>query len=141
MSNRWANLAQPAEDPRQGRRGEVELILLLAEHLPRAERELIEAVYLHGQSMAHVARLSQTPARTVQRRVQRLVNRMTDRRFAYVALRGDHLPSELRPVARRLILEGRTLRETAARTRRTLHEVRELRTRVLATIDAHVRDP
>ena len=141
MEHYAADPPQSSLAPRLDRRDEVEQILLLAEYLPQDDRELIEAVYLHGRSTAAIARLARISQRTVQRRVQRTLKRMKDRRFAFVALRGQQLPTDLRGVARRLILEGRTLRDTARTCRKTLHQIREMRIQLLATIDAHIADP
>ncbi len=132
-------LLSETEDRRPARRGDLDQLVALADSLPRAERELIEAVYVDGRSMSELARLARVTPRTMQRRVQRIRKRTQSHYFRYFALQGYRLPADVRPVGQRLLLEGLSLRATATLTRLTLHEVRQRQTRLLALIDAHIQ--
>ena len=102
-----------------------ERILQLAEHLRTPDRLLLEQVYRHGLSAADVARLTGQPPRRVQRRLARLLQRMRDPLFKFVVARSELLPPPARAAARRVILQGQSLRSTAQSTGQSLHEVRQ----------------
>ncbi len=115
----------PAMERRIQRRDQVEYLLSVAEHLPRADQVLIEQAYGQGTSVADLARLAGRSRRAVQTRLARLTKRIRQPMFAYVVLHGDLLPSEARRVARLVVLHGYSLRHTAAALDRSLHYVRE----------------
>jgi DNA-directed RNA polymerase specialized sigma24 family protein len=99
-------------------------ILALAPHLGPNDRALIEQVYRHGQSLAEVGRAAGVPAGRLQRRLARVLQRLRQPLFQFVVASGDMLPRETRATARLVVLEGQSLRRTAARTGLTLHQVR-----------------
>ena len=107
-------------------------------HLRRRERFLIEHVYRHGRSLTDLARVSGVPRRTLQSRQQRALRRLNSRCFRYVAVHLDTLPRPLQGVARCAVLEGRSLRDTARKTGRTLHEVRQSSIRLHTLLEARM---
>ncbi len=107
------------------RRDAAERLLALAEHLPTDERLLIEQVYRHGLSIAQLAQLAGERPRRLQRRVAQILRRMRDPLFRFVAGRGELLPRDVRPTARLVVLEGRSLRDAARRRASSLHYVRQ----------------
>lgn len=107
-----------------GRRRSVEALLHLAERLPAEERGLIEAVCRDGRSATDIARSVGEPPRRFQRKLNNIMQRIGDPLFVFVALRIDEIPAELRPVARRAVLQGLSQRRTAEATGRSLHSVR-----------------
>ena len=116
-------------------RDEADRILALAVHLRRRERALVEHVYNHGRSIADLARVSGVPRRTLQHRQQRALRRLNSRTFRYVAVHLDTLPRPLQGIARCAVLEGRSLRDTARKTGRTLHDVRQSSIRLHALLE------
>jgi DNA-directed RNA polymerase specialized sigma24 family protein len=126
---------------RLDRRALAERVLGLAEHLTRAERTLIEQVYRDGQSFAEVGRRQRRPGDAVRQQVQRLVRRMLSDDFRFVVTAEALLPEDLRALARRRVLECRSLRDTARRTGRTLHDVRRADLRLRALLEAQRRGP
>jgi hypothetical protein len=119
----------PERNTRAGklRRAWVERILDLAKHLDAPDRLLIEQVYRYGRPTAELAQLTGTNTRTMQRKVAQLILRMRRRDYQFVAYQGDLLPRHVRPVARHVILEGRSLRDAASLSNLTLHQVRDFR--------------
>lgn len=107
------------------RRDQVEYLLSVAEHLPKADQLLVEQAYGQGTSVADLARLAGRSRRAVQARLTRLTKRLRQPLFAYVVLHGDLLPQDARRVARLVVLHGHSLRHTAAVLDRSLHYVRE----------------
>lgn len=107
-----------------GQRRGVEALLQLAERLPADERGLLEAVYRDGRSPTDIARSVGQPPRRFQRKLNAIMQRIGDPLFLFVARRLDELPPELRPVARRSVLQGLSQRRTAEATGRSLHTVR-----------------
>lgn len=125
---RAAAASDPARRARQtvhDRRDAAERVLQLAGHLADADRLLLEQVFRHGVSLAEVARLSGQRPRVLQRRVRRLLLRLNDPLFRFVAGRCDLLPQEVQATARRTVLHGRSLRDTARATGRSLHQIRQ----------------
>jgi DNA-directed RNA polymerase specialized sigma24 family protein len=110
---------------RELRTGATERVLQLAQHLGESDRALIEQVYEHGQSLSKVAKATGVPASQLQRRLSRVLKRMRQPLFRFVAVRGDLLPREVSGTARRVVLQGMSLRETARRSGLTLHRVRK----------------
>lgn len=116
--------AERAKHMIASRRDAADQVLQLAEHLAERDRLLLEQLYRHGQPIAQVARLTRQRPRVLQRRVKHLLKRVASPQYRWVAGRLELLPPELRAVARRGVLQGQSLRETARTTGRTLHEVR-----------------
>ncbi|MEM9019303.1 MAG: hypothetical protein AAGC44_01970 [Planctomycetota bacterium] len=114
-----------------------EQVVRLAQHLPTLERRLIEQHLMDGLAVADLARLYREHPRTTRRRIERLVTRMHSPEFRLTVLHPDLLPRELRRVAQLLFVQGRSLRETARLTRRTLHRIRNQRTAIQALAQMH----
>jgi len=110
---------------RRMRRDARERLLDEARHLPAADRLLVEQVYRHGMRLSDVATLIGRDPEWVGRRVRRLVARTRDPVYRYVTRRSHRLSKPRRAVALAVIVEGRTLRDTADATRLSLHAVRE----------------
>lgn len=107
------------------RRRGPERVLRLAAYLPPGDRVLVEAVYRDGRSLADLARLADRPPAALARRLASVLRRLRSPLFAFVAIRGEALPSDTRAVARRRFIEGRTLTETCRLTHQPLHRVRQ----------------
>ena len=137
----FLNDRDPDARTRQARltlRDRPEQVVRLAQHLPTLQRRLIEQHLMEGLTVADLARLYREHPRTTRRRIERLVERMHSPEFRLTVLHPDLLPAELQRVARLLFVQGRSLRDTARLTRRTLHRIRNQRT-ALQTL-AHVHD-
>lgn len=125
MNHQRVEVAAAADRERiAGRRRGVEALLHLAQRLPAHERGLVEAVYRDGRSPTDIARSVGQPPRRFQRKLNAIMQRIGDPLFLFVARRLDELPAELRPVARRSVLQGLSQRQTAQATGRSLHTVR-----------------
>lgn len=106
-------------------RAEAERLRALAEHLPAADRALIEAMYGDGLRSEAIAALRGTSASAVRRRIGRLVDRMERPEFAAVVTMARACPGERWDAARLVVVEGRSLREAARMLGVTLHEARK----------------
>lgn len=115
-----------------------EQVVRLAQHLPTLQRRLIEQHLMEGLSLADLARLYREHPRTTRRRIERLAERLFSPEFRLTVLHPELLPAELQRVARLLFVQGRSLRDTARLTRRTLHQIRSQRTTLQAL--AQVQD-
>ncbi len=109
---------------RRSRADVAQRILLRAAHLPDRDRALLESLYRDGMSAKDLARLARIPPRALRLRVHRLVRRLSSPRFAFVLVHAPHWPPLRRRVAELHILEGRSIRSTAALLGITLHQVR-----------------
>lgn len=116
-----------SEALRQWARGHAEELVLLADHLPPGDRELVQAVLRDGQTVRRLARVGGGEPAALSLRLRTLLDRMRSPAFRLVALRGPLLGPDDRRCAQLLFLEGLSLRAAARRTGRPLHEVRRLR--------------
>lgn len=132
---------QAARERRWADRGWVEQVLSRAEHLPPEDRALVEHVYRFGRPIAEMARLQRIGPRSMQRRLHRLEERLFSTRFTYIAAHETLLPRHLRAVARRSVLQGRSMRDTARLTGLSLHRVRQYRVFLDAFLAGALREP
>ncbi len=103
----------------------VERILLLAEHLGRTDRMLLDRYFRQGMTASDIASATGLSRFRVKRRVVRCLKRMHRKDFQLALIHlGSLHPRELRPLLKRVMLEGQSLRTVARRTGRTLHVVR-----------------
>jgi DNA-directed RNA polymerase specialized sigma24 family protein len=116
--------AEAADLRRRRRRDLADLLTDRAAWLPEEDRALIHAVYREHLTAREVAFLRGATARRVRRRLRTLIERMLSRRFEVVLRERDGWGVVRRRIATSVVLEGRTLRETAERLGLTLHAVR-----------------
>ena len=88
-----------------------EVVLRRAELLDRADKDLLEAVMIRGQSATAVARLMGADPRLVRKRVLRVVRRISERLFLRTARVLDFLPPQEARLARMRFCQGLTYRE------------------------------
>ena len=108
-----------------GVRDRREAWLRLAEHLPAGDRLLLQQLYDHGLTVQDLARLTQTCPRKLERRAHRLIQRIEHPGYAYTLLHSQTLGEDRLRVARRLFLEGQTLRQITRETHLSMHAVRQ----------------
>lgn len=101
-----------------------EQIVRLAQALPDEDRILLEKRFGDGLSVTDIARRSRRSAAVIRRRIERLTRRLNSPEFRFTVLHQDRLPRPMRRTATLLFVHGRSLRETAKLTRKTLHRVR-----------------
>lgn len=88
------------------------------------ERALIHAMYRQGLSALQIAQIRGVPARIIRRRLKAIIARLTSHRFVFVLRHRDQWTPTRRRVATSVILQGRSLRQTAALLSISLHAVR-----------------
>lgn len=101
-----------------------EQIVRLAQALPADDRLLLERRYADGLTITDIARRSRRSANTISRRIDRLTRRIGSPEFRFTLLHQDKLPRPMRRTATLLFVQGRSLRETAQLTKKSLHRVR-----------------
>lgn len=101
-----------------------EQIVRLAQALPADDRLLLERRFGDGLAIIDIARRSRRSANTISRRIDRLTRRLTSPEFRFTLLHQDKLPRPMRRTATLLFVQGRSLRETAQLTKKSLHRVR-----------------
>lgn len=141
--------ADPGDLRRRRRKELIERILDRTPWLPAGDRMLVEAVYRDERTVAELAPMLNTKPRTLRRRVQRLVRRMLSPEFMFVVgrfiegaqrrrvasaqqlgsagPRGRAWNRATNKVAEEVVLNGRSLRETAQTLHLSLHAVRRYR--------------
>lgn len=115
---------QPNLDRRTDCRLLPEQIVRLAQALPADDRILLERRYADGLTITAIARRSRRSANTISRRIQRLTERLGSPEFRFTLLHQDKMPRPMRRTATLLFIQGRSIRETARLTNKTLHRVR-----------------
>jgi DNA-directed RNA polymerase specialized sigma24 family protein len=103
--------------------------------LEPAERELLTAVLVRGQSCASLARLTGRCPRSLRRLVLRRVRRMSSPQFTFAARSLAYLAPGDAMIARMRFCQGLSVREVARRLRLTHHAARRWADRVRAQID------
>lgn len=88
------------------------------------ERALIDAMYRQGLTAAQIAQLRNEPAPLIRRKIRVVVTRVLSPRFVFVLRHRDQWPPTRRRIATACVLQGRTLRQTAAHLQLSLHAVR-----------------
>lgn len=101
-----------------------EQIVRLAQALPDEERLLLERRFSDGLTLRDLARRSRRSADTISRRIDRLTRRLSSPEFRFTLLHQQKLPRAMRRTATLLFIQGRSLRETARLTNKSLHRVR-----------------
>jgi len=110
---------------RTGRRVSVEAILHRAQLLPRVPRAIVCAFYDAGVPVKELAMLHHTTPLKMWRCLNHWRDTISDPAFLMAAKFRDRLPHELELLAQAHWIEGRPLREIAAKRKATLHEVRK----------------
>ncbi|MFT5423459.1 MAG: DNA-directed RNA polymerase specialized sigma24 family protein [Phycisphaerales bacterium] len=104
--------------------GAVDWLLLRAQWLPTADRELVEAVYREGKSAAEIARLGDASVGVVRNRIKQIVDRLCSDRLPFVVERSPSWSPTRRRVARQCVIEGHSMRAASERLGVSLHTVR-----------------
>lgn len=109
---------------RTSARAEPEQIVRLAQMLPAEDRLLLERRFADGLTVTDLARSSRRSAHAISRRIDRLTRRLASPEFRFTVLHQDRLPKAMRRTATLLFVQGRSLRDTAKLTRKSLHRIR-----------------
>lgn len=109
---------------RTGARHRPEQIVRLAQALPVEDRLLLEQRFADGLSVADLARRSRRSAQTISRRIDKLTRRLASPEFRFTVMHQQRLPKPMRRTASLLFVHGKSLRETARLTNKSLHRVR-----------------
>ena len=110
------------------------IIMGRAEMLASEDRDLVEAVLVHGQPTRLVAKMMGIGPRVVRKRIYILGRRLTSRRFLDAARALQYLPPEDAKLARLRFCEGATQRQLSARLDVSLHVLRRRLDRISAEI-------
>jgi len=110
------------------------VLLARAELLGRDDRELIEAVWMRGQSIRSLARLMGVTRHTLRRRLQRLCRHLASRRFLDAARALRHLTPDDADLARRRFCHRQPLRRLALDLGISEHGLRRRLDRISAQI-------
>lgn len=118
--------ATRADILRRGRkRNDIERLLNLAAEFAEPDRLLVQQIFQHGMPIRQAARLLNVAESTLHRRLRTLLQRTRDPLFTFVACHQHNLPKHLRPTAKRIVLQGQSLREAADNTQQSLHTIRQ----------------
>ena len=111
-------------DRRTAHRLGPEQIVRLAQALPADDRLLLERRYADGLTVTDIARRSRRSTNTIRQRIDRLTQRLDSPEFRFTLLHQNKMPRPMRRTATLLFIQGRSLRETAHLTKKTLHRIR-----------------
>ena len=105
-----------------------------AELLSGQDRDLVEAVLVHGQSTSAVGRMTGLSARVVRRRLHRICNRLTSRSFLDVARALPYLSEADAELAQARFCRGATHMELCREFGLTWHALRRRLDKISAQI-------
>ena len=114
-------------------------VLGRAELLGDGDKELLEAVFLRGQSAASVARMMRARPRAIQAKVRRLVRRVMSRSFMDAARALPFLSPPDAALAKMRYCQGGKYQDLCRRLDLTLHQVRRNLDRLSAQIETIAR--
>ncbi|MGE3106857.1 MAG: hypothetical protein AB7G11_05000 [Phycisphaerales bacterium] len=114
----------PTDLRRRHGREVVERITSRAQWLPRADRELILAVFNDGKRTKDLAALMSVSPRVLRSRVRRLVRRVTSEQFQFAALHHETWPAGMKRAAEACIFAGLSIKDAARELGLTYHGVR-----------------
>ena len=120
--------AEPAESAAQelrNRAGLTSRLLHLADHLPEADRALLQAVYDRGMQPCDFARAVRQRPRAIQYRIRRIITRIGSPMFQFVVGQQMVWNEPRRSIAELAILRGVSQREVARRLGVSVHRVRQ----------------
>lgn len=120
MSDKWCH-------PRGQERGRVEVLIDRAKLLRPEDRVLVEQVYVNHARPVDLAQLQGVDRRVLERRLKRLLERVTSEEFLFVHSHLSSFDPAMKKVAKRVFLQGYSLRETATMTGMGLTRVRRLK--------------
>ncbi len=106
-------------------RERVERRLALAEHLPKADRLLLQQVLEKGLPVAQLARLMGRRPQQLRRRIRKLIRHMEQPIYRFMILHADLLSPDTRRTAELVVFGVRSLRQAADELNLSLHQVRE----------------
>jgi len=111
-------------DRRTAHRLGPEQIVRLAQALPADDRLLLERRFADGLTAADIARRSRRSAATIRQRIDKLTRRLASPEFRFTLMHQNKLPRAMRKTATLLFIQGRSMRETAELTNKSLHRIR-----------------
>lgn len=111
-------------DRRTSHRLGPEQIVRLAQALPTDDRLLLERRFADGLTVTDIARRSRRSATTIRHRIAKLTRRLASPEFKFTLLHQDKMPRTMRRTATLLFVQGRSMRETAEATNKSLHRIR-----------------
>ena len=123
------NIAQVRRIPRND-----DVLMGRAELLRERDRDLVEAVMLHGQSAVAMGRLMGVSHRSVRSRVQKLCRHLCSRRFLDAARALSYMSPADAKLTQLRFCAGMTLRQLSAELGLTEHHIRRRLDRLSAQI-------
>jgi DNA-directed RNA polymerase specialized sigma24 family protein len=101
-----------------------EILVARAQWLSPPDAALVRATFGQGSTVAQVARLARTDARSLRRRLRRLVRRLSSREFLVVLRAWEHWAPTRRRVARACFIDGLSQRQACKALKLSLHTIR-----------------
>lgn len=117
-------------------RHRIEQVLMRAEYLDQPDRALLDQVLARNVRPRQIAAVTGCTARCVQRRVRRLVLHLTDPAVLHILRNHRKWEASTGRVALCVLVQRRTLRDTAGELNLSLHEVRQCVQKVKGLLEA-----
>lgn len=111
-----------------------DLLMARAALLSRDDRELIEAVFIRGQTTRSLSRMMGVEMRPLRNHVRRLAKRLASRKFLSVARALPYLSAADAQLARLRFCQGRTLRQLREQFNVSEHTLRRWLDHVAAQV-------
>lgn len=108
-----------------GRRSQVQMLLNLAQHLPKGDQVLLRQVFDLGISPGQIAQAARCNRHSIYRRIRSLLRRLNDPLFGFAVAHFETFDRTTRAVARAIVLHGLTQRQAARTTGLTVHLIRQ----------------
>jgi len=133
------NIAEQVNNTKGRHRGGIELLRSRLNLLSGTDKLLMTMYIKHGNSIRQIARIRGTSEASVNRRIRSITERLTDGPYIDCLRNRDKLTRRQLAVAKDYYLIGLSMRQIAAKRRRSYYRVREALIEIRSIISAPQR--
>jgi len=133
------NITEQANDTKGRHRGGIELLRSRLNLLSGKDKLLMTMYIKHGNSIRQIARICGASEASVNRRIRAITKRLTDGPYIDCLRKRDKLTRRQLAIAKDYYLIGLSMRQIAAKRRRSYYRVREALIEIRSIVTAPQR--
>jgi len=133
------NIAKQANNVKGRHRGGIELLRSRLNLLSGTDKLLMTMYIEHGNSIRQIARIRGVSETSIARRIRAITKRLTDGPYIDCLRKRDKLTSRQLAIAKDYYLMGLSMRQIAAKRRRSYYRVRDTINEIQSIVNAPER--
>jgi len=133
------NIAQQINNNSRGHRGGIEVLRSRLNLLSGTDKLLMTMYIEHGNSIRQIARIRGVSESSVARRIRAITKRLTDGPYIDCLRNRDRLTCRQLAIAKDYYLMGLSMRQIAAKRRRSYYHVRDILIEIRSIVTAPER--